>query len=227
MFEWPMSRINAFYREHLPIGDRLGEMFYAIWMVVVSLGFLGSTELERDAVIFTILLAFSVNITWGLIDGISVMHTNTIEKAKAEKSVYELRTKNDGPSRQAVSEAMGNVVKSGLSEEERGKILDLIARAPPGDDPANKRYYPGRDGWYYALGILAIDAFLVVPLVAPLLIWSDPSQALYASRLIATVLFAILGAAYARNLHRRKWLAALFLGTLCFSVSTLAFLAGW
>jgi VIT1/CCC1 family predicted Fe2+/Mn2+ transporter len=174
-----------------------------------------------------VLLAFSVNMTWGIIDGVSVMHTNVIARAQAEKKIYDLRTKNDAASRQAVVEILGGEVTSGMGEEERNKLIDLISRPPPGDDPAKKKYYPGRDGWSYALGIFAIDTFLVIPLVVPLFIWSNPEQGLYVSRLVATVLFAILGAAYARNLNRRMWLAALFLGTLALSVASLAYLAGW
>jgi VIT1/CCC1 family predicted Fe2+/Mn2+ transporter len=97
----------------------------------------------------------------------------------------------------------------------------------PGTDPAKKRYYPGKEDWYYAMGILVIDTFLVIPLIVPLVILDDKAQALYISQLIATMIFAALGVTYAKNLNRNKWLAAFFLGTLCFSVSTLAFLAGW
>jgi hypothetical protein len=56
-----ISRIQTFYGEYLPVGDRLGEMFYAFWMVVVSLGILGTTELGKGAVLLSVLVAFAVN----------------------------------------------------------------------------------------------------------------------------------------------------------------------
>lgn len=227
MVERLVPRIRAFYGTYLPVGDRLGEMFYAVWMAVVSLGVLGSTELDKGAIAYAIFIAFSVNMTWGLVDGISVMHTNVINRARNEQMVYDLRSRNDRSSRATASSSLDGSVTSSLGDMDREKVLDLIAAGPPGDDPVKKRYYPGQEDGYYALGIFAIDTVLVIPLVAPLFIWADPAQAIYASRLVATVLFAILGAAYARNLHRRKWLAALFLGTLCFSIFSLAFLAGW
>ena len=227
MFERLLLGISKFYAEHLPIGDRLGEMFYAVWMVVVSLGVLGSIELDQGAVLYAVLVALSVNVTWGLIDGISVMHTNVIERARAEKDIYELRTRNDAPSRRAAADILDPAITSGLSGEDRNKLLDLIAGGSPGEDPVHKRYYPGREGWLYALGILIIDTALVFPLIVPLFIWSDPMVGLYVCRLVATVLFAAIGVAYASNLHRRKTVAALFLGTLCFSVASLAYLAGW
>jgi hypothetical protein len=222
-----VPRIKAFYGRYLPIGDRLGEMFYAVWMAVISLGVLGSAEVDRGLVAYAVLLAFGVNMTWGLIDGLSVMHTNIINKARNEQMIYDLRSRNDRSAREAAVTTLDGSVTSGLEAGDREKVLDLIAAGTPGDDPTSKRYYPVREDWYYALGIFAIDTFLVIPLIAPLFIWTDPAQAIYASRLVATVIFAILGAAYARNLHRRKWLAALFLGTLCFTIFSLAFLAGW
>jgi hypothetical protein len=222
-----VPRVRAFYAKYLPVGDRLGEMFYAVWMAVISLGVLGSTELDAGAIVYAILLAFGVNMTWGLIDGISVMHTNIIDRARTEQLIYDLRSRNDQPSREAALSSLDDSVTSGLDDAGREKVLDLVAAGAAGADPKKKKYYPGREDWYYALGIFAIDTVLVIPIAAPLFIWSEPADAIYASRLVATVLFAILGAAYARNLHRRRWLAALFLGTLCFNIFSLAFLAGW
>ncbi len=223
----PRRRIKDFYSEYLPIGDRLGEMFYATWMVVISLGFLNSGENPEELLIITIAIAFSVNIVWGLIDGTSVMYTNIIDFAKTEQMVYDLRTKNDEPARQAAQKAIDDTIVSVLSKEEKDRIIDEIARGEPGDDPGKKRYYAQKFDRYYALGILGIDAVLVVPLIVPLLIFSSIPLALYVSRLIATIMFAIIGAAYAKNLNRRRWLAALFLATLGFSIFSLAFLAGW
>ncbi|MBI0584718.1 MAG: hypothetical protein ISF22_10920 [Methanomassiliicoccus sp.] len=220
-------RIRAFYSRNLPVGDLLGEMFYAVWMVVVSLGILGGTGFEGGAIVTVVIIAFLVNITWGMIDGLTVMHSNVIERARNDKIVHDLQARDDAVARRAADQALEEGIAGVLGPADREKVLDMIASAPPGEDPATTPYHPRGEDWYYALGILSIDVLLVVPLVAPFLLWSDPAQALYASRLIATVLFATLGAAYAAKLNRRRWVAALFLGTLCFSVFSLAFLAGW
>jgi hypothetical protein len=227
MAERSISRVRAFYTEYLPIGDRLGEMFYAVWMVMVSLGILGGTGFERGAIAYAIIIAFAVNATWGLIDGLTVMHSNMIERARYERLVYDLQAKGDQDSRAAGAEALREGITTTLSPADQERVLDMVVNSPLIEDPRTKRYHPRREDWDYALGILAIDVSLVVPLVAPLVIFPDPAQGLYVSRLIATVLFAILGVAYAKHLNRRRWLAALFLGTLCFAVFNLAFLAGW
>lgn len=222
-----IPRVQSFYREYLPLGDRLGEMFYAVWMVVVSLGVLGSTELTRGAIVYVVLIAFSVNIAWGLIDGITVMHSYMLDRARNERMVFDLRTKNDEASRKAARGSLDESVTVALDDVARERVLDLIAAGDPGEDPSLKRYYPRAEDWKYAWGILAIDTFLVLPIVFPLLFWSNTGQAIFASRLVATAIFAMLGAAYAKELNRRRWVAALFLGTVCFSLFTIAFLAGW
>lgn len=221
------GRVRAFYRTYLPVGDRIGEMFYATWMVVVSLGIINSVEDPQGIVPLAIAISFAVNITWGLIDGISVMLSGVIDRAKDEEIVYDLRT-SDGPAaRGAAHDALKDTIVGALGREERDGIIDQIARGAPGEDPRRRPHYAGRAGWYYALGILAIDVFLVFPIVAPLLVVPDVHQAVLVSRLIATLFFAALGVAYARNLNRSKVLAALFLGTLGFSVFSLAYLLGW
>lgn len=198
-----------------------------MWMVVVSLGILGSTGLEEESIAYVIFVAFAVNMTWGAIDGISVMMTKVIDRAKIEKVVYELRTKNDGPSRDAAFKALDETVVASLSDEDRRRVIEMVAAGDSGRNPALKPYYADREEWYYAIGIFFIDTTMVIPLVIPLLLIDDPVVAIYTSQLIATTLFALLGVAYAWNLHRSKVVAALWLGTMCFSVFTMVFIYGW
>lgn len=205
----------------------MGECFYAIWMVVVSLGLLSVSDGSEGYVLGVILVAFMVNITWGLIDGTSVMYTGIIDSARLDKLVYDLRVRKDVLSRQAVRDAMSGSAVARLSPDDQERVVDMLAAGEPGEDPRKRRYYAGRSDRAYAIGILAIDFLLVFPLIIPLFMFDDVEQAAYASRLIATVAFMIIGAAYARNLHRRPWLAALFLGSLGFSVFTLTYELGW
>lgn len=227
MTEGPRGGIREFYHEYLPISDCIAEMFYAAWMAVIVLGILNVTEHQEELIPVAIALAFGVNITWGLIDGLTVMLSKAIDRAKSEKIIYDLRTKNDRLTRQAAHGALEGTIASVLSEEEKDRIIEGIASGAPGSDPHRKRYSPQRADWYYALGILGIDVFLVIPIIAPLLIISRIPFAIYASRLIATITFAILGAVYAKNLNRNRWLAALFLGTLGFCVFSLAYFFAW
>lgn len=227
MIEPIFPRVREFYNTYLPHGDRLGEIFYAVWMVVISLGILGGTGFEGGAITYVVLIAFLVNITWGLIDGITVMYSGVIERRKTDGLIHDLQTNNDGSSRRAGASALEDGITSILDPADRERVLDMIVASRRGKDPQKIRYYAEREDWYYALGILIIDLLVVVPLIAPFLMIQDPETALWASRLIASTIFAILGAAYARELNRNRWIAGLFLGTLGLSLSILAFMAGW
>lgn len=228
MISRPLSRMRSFYSTYLPLGDFLGEMFYAVWMVVVSLGILGGTGFDGGAIAYVIIIAFTVNIVWGSIDGLTVMHSNIIERVRDEKIIYGLQTGGDVEARKLGADALSEGITSTLNPSDREKVLDMIASSKTiEEDPAAMPHYPRREDWNYALGILSIDVLLVIPLVAPFVIFPEPHQALYLSRAIATAIFAVLGAFYAKHLNRRRWLAALFLGTLCSSLFIMVFLAGW
>ena len=54
-----MRSIREFYEEYLPLGDRLWEAFYAVWMVVVSLGLLSNSLGDRSEVLGVIALGCS------------------------------------------------------------------------------------------------------------------------------------------------------------------------
>ncbi len=223
----PGGRFGDFYRKYLPIGDRIGEMFYATWMVVVSLGMINSVESPEEFVPLAIAIAFGVNFTWGLIDGISVMLTGTIDRARRDKVVFDLRTRDDPSTRQEARKALDGTIASLLSDEEKGRMIDRLAEGAPDGDPYSEPYRSGREGWYYVMGILAIDVLFVIPIVAPLLVIPSVPVAILASRLVATFIFAALGVAYAKRLNRNRLLAALSLATLGFSVFSIAYLLGW
>ncbi|KQM11624.1 hypothetical protein AOA80_07155 [Methanomassiliicoccales archaeon RumEn M1] len=223
----PAGRIGDFYRKYLPIGDRIGEMFYATWMVVVSLGIINSVEGQEEVIPLAIAIAFGVNIIWGIIDGTSVMLTGVIDRARRDQILFDLRTVGDPQTRQEAKGALDDTIASALSDEEKERIIDLLAEGEPQGNPYIDPYHPSREDWYYVLGILAIDTFFVIPIIVPLLMVPDIADAILLSRMIATLIFAALGTAYAKRLNRSRLLAALFLGTLGFSVFSISYVLGW
>lgn len=108
---------------------------------IISLGLLGATELEKESIAYIIIVAFAVNMTWGLIDGISVMQSKVIERARTEQTVFDLRMRNDKTAREAALKALNGTVAGSLDGEDRQKVIELIATGDPGKDPAKKRYY--------------------------------------------------------------------------------------
>ncbi|MCW5696808.1 MAG: hypothetical protein KIS96_08755 [Bauldia sp.] len=222
-----LARIRRFYSDHISIGDRLGEAVYAVWMAVVSIGLINSeTEITADLVGEVIAIAFAVNIVWGVIDGVTVMLTNIIDRRRREQIVHDLRAgvKN---ARKRAMEALDETIAGVLSGAAKANIVAAIAAGPAGPDPGRSPARPTRADWLYALGIVLIDTALVVPLVLPLMLIDDIDTAIYVSRMIAVTIFAALGAAYARNLNRRPAIAALLLGGFGYAFFTAVYEAGW
>ena len=222
------AKLRHFYGTYCAIGDRLGEAFYAVWMVVVSTGLLNSGgQITRDHLLYVVVVALVVNVGWGIIDGITVMYGNIIERVQRDRIVHDLRTGGGGKATARAQADLDDTIITAMPESERRKIVAVLAQGAPGPDPYNTPYHPVREDWLYALGIFGIDVLMVVPVLAPIVVFPDTATGVYISRLVATVIFAVIGAAYARNLNHRRWPAALGLGILGFALFTAAFAAGW
>lgn len=215
------------YARHVSVGDRLGETFYAVWMAVISIGLLNTVKvITPDFILHVIAIAFSVNIVWGLIDGITAMYTAIIDRARSDRLLYALRTGSDPDVAAKVMAELGESIAGDLADADKQRIIAALAALPSGPDPRTQKYRPGRDDLLYALGIFLIDVGLLIPVILPLLLIHDVETAIYASRLVATAIFASLGWAYARHLNRNPWIAAAILGGLGFALFTGAYAAG-
>lgn len=223
-----LDKIKHFYGTYCAIGDRLGEAFYAVWMVVVSTGLLNSGgQITREHILYVVVVSFVVNFGWGVIDGITVMYGNIIERVQRDRVIYDLQT---GDADKATAKALSDLddtILVALPEAERRRIIAAVGRGEPGPNPHRTPYRPEREDWLYALGIMGIDVVMIVPVLLPIVLVPDTATGVYISRLVATAIFAAIGAAYARHLNRRRWPAALGLGILGFALFTSAFAAGW
>ncbi|MCC6735094.1 MAG: hypothetical protein IT534_03065 [Bauldia sp.] len=221
--------LGAFYTRHLSVGDRLGETVYAVWMVVVSIGLINAeTSITRDRIWEVIFIAFGVNLVWGVIDGVTVMFTNIIDRRKRDVLAFRLRTTGgDAAARAKALDDLEDSIAGVLSDAEKNAIVDRVAAGAAGADPRSIGARPGKEDWAYAVAIILIDVLHVVPLVLPLILIHDVETAIFVSRIIAVTTFAALGAAYARNLNRRPVLAAAALGVLGYALFSWAYAAGW
>jgi hypothetical protein len=222
------AKLRHFYGTYCAIGDRLGEAFYAVWMVVVSTGLLNTGgQITREHLLYVVVVALVVNVGWGIIDGVTVMYGNIIARVQRDRIVHDLRTgAGDKTTARALAD-LDDSICTALPESEQGRIVADLAKGQPGPDPFHTPYRPDRDDWLYALGIFGIDVVMVVPILAPILLFPDTATGVYVSRLVATAIFAAIGAAYARNLNHRPWPATVALGIIGFALFTAAFAAGW
>ena len=221
-----IERVKDFYAR-LSVGDRLGEALYAVWMAVVSIGLINATEhITPAGVINVVVICLGVNAVWGVLDGLTVMYSRVIERAKNDRLVWQLRLGKPAPTALAYDYLNGTIF-SAAGTAGQGKIVAALAEGELPPDPKKERYRPGGDDWLIALGIFGIDVGLALPIVVPLLLLRDIDTAVYISRLVATMSFAAIGWGYAKSLNRNPWLAMLGLGALGFAVFTAAYEAGW
>ena len=110
-------------------------------MVVVSTGLLNSVgQITPEHILYVVVVALVVNLGWGIIDGVTVMLGNIIERVQRDRVVYDLRT---GKGDQATAKALGDLddtVVAVLPEAERRKIVAAVAEGPPGADPRRTPY---------------------------------------------------------------------------------------
>jgi len=220
------AKLFDFVTNRVALGDRLGEAFYAVWMVVVSIGLLNSVErITEEHVAYVVMTCFMVNFTWGIIDGVTAMYSAIIARARRDRFLYGLRARDPNVQGE-VHARIEEVVGERLSDNQKDRIQAVLAEGAPGANPTLRRYRPGKDDWLYALSFFIIDVAVVVPIVAPLLLTPDVQRAVHISRIIAVVIFAMLGWQYAKSLNRNPWLAALGVGVLGLAVSTYAYETG-
>lgn len=214
----------------LTTGDRIGEAVYAVWMLVVSIGLINATGNPDDpaAVLFAVIAATLVNVTWGLIDGITMMYSSVISRAQADRLVYALRTKRDDPAvRGQAADALEEGLAGSLSEEDRTKVVAMIAAGPVPPDPSLTKYRTTRGDRSIAYGILIIECLFILPMLLPILFIPSPRLGAFVSYLLGAGFFGFLGAQYARHLNRNQLIPLVLMGGLMALLAYYTYSVGW
>jgi hypothetical protein len=227
--------ITEFQRRYMSFGDMLGEWFYGFFMVAVVCGILGgyseillNSNLGLGRVYLTIvllILAFGVNISWGLIDGITVIYGGLTDKADLEKIISEL--KKDRNNRELRDKVLDSLVDSSveyLPDEEKEKIVDRIIDEAP---EAPVKYHVKRGDRNTMIAIASCDILAVIPVILPYLILGFGKVPLLLSRLIAALAIGYIVFLYAEHTGRRKWLAAGIFAILTLVMMQITYYYGW
>jgi len=221
------SPLVTFIREHLSTGSILAEAFYGIWMVVVVTGTIRAVEQPGESTVRVMLgAALGVNIAWGVIDGITVMWANLVDRTKELELVNALRaTKGDAALRKKLGRSLGGTVAGSLSDEERERVLDMLEAGEPREV---KRARPDREDYEAAIATALIDFILIFPVTLPyILFMHDLTLAIRGSQFIALFLFAGLGYAYARNAKWNRLVTPIVFALMMLIVIVASFELGW
>ena len=219
----------------MSLGDMLGEWFYGFLMVAVVCGIIGgyseillASNLGYGRVYLTVVLlvlTFGVNITWGIIDGTTVIYGGLTDKADLEKITGELKKdRNNRELRDRILDSLGDSSVDYLPDAEKEKIVDRIIDEAP--DAPLKYHLTGEDR-NTLIAIASCDILAVIPVILPYLLLGFGKTPLMLSRLIAAIAIGYIMFLYAEHTGRRKWLAAgiFFLFTLVVMQVTYSY--GW
>ena len=227
--------ITEFQRRYMSFGDMLGEWFYGFFMVAVVCGILGgyseillNSNLGLGRVYLTIvllILAFGVNISWGFIDGITVIYGGLTDKADIEKTIGKLKTdRNNRKLRDKLLDSIGDSSVQYLPDDEKEKIVNRIIDEGP---DAQATYHLNRDDRNTLIAIASCDILAVIPVILPYLLLGFGKTPLLLSRLIASVAIGYIVFLYAEHTGRRKWLASGIFFILTLVVMEITYYYGW
>jgi len=219
----------------MSFGDMLGEWFYGFIMVAVVCGIIGgyseillNSPIGYGRVYLTVVLlvlAFGVNIAWGIVDGSTVIYGGLTDKADLEKTISEL--KNDRNNRELRDKILDSINESSaeyLPEEEKEKIIDRIIDEAP-DSPV--KYHVTGDDRNTLFAIASCDILAVIPVILPYLLLGFGKVPLLLSRLIAAIAIGYIVFLYAEHTGRRKWLAAGIFVVLTIVMMQITYSYGW
>ena len=232
MAQDPISRFQSAYMSY---GDRLGEWMYGFIMVAVVCGILGGFSdilLTSDLgyvrsylIVYLLVLTFGVNITWGIIDGVTVIYGGLTDRADQEDTLTRLKKdRNNRELRDEVLDSLGDSTTMYLPDEEKEKIVDRVIDAAP-EAPAT--YYLTRDDWYTLIAIASCDILAVIPVVLPYVLLGFGKVPLLLSRLIASFAIGYLVFLYAEHTGRNKWLSAGIFVILAAIMMEITYYYGW
>lgn len=172
-------------------------------MVSVVTGMINATGDPSDPSIERIMLisALAVNISWGIIDGLTYVIGGLIGRADEDRLINSLRAdKNDLQ------------LKDKLLEKSPEKALS---------------YFPSKDDYKVALAVFLIDFVTVFPVVLPFIIFQDAARAVFFSHIIAVILFFLIGYYWALYLNWNKLKTGVVLAVIGAIVIAFTFYLGW
>jgi len=220
------TRFARLIYENATLGDRLCELFYGIVMVSVMIGIINisaSGYIHIQQVL--LLVAFGVNIVWGIIDGATSVYGGLVDRAEEDRIVNSLRKeKQNQQLRDELKESLGDTAARKLSDEDQSKVVDMIQAGTPEEIG---KYGASVDDVKSFLATFLMDFITVFPVIIPLYVISGVKSAVFWSHFIAVLLFVMIGTIWAKRLNKNVVLAGIAFCILGMAIIAFAYYFGW
>lgn len=216
----------TYLRNTLSLGDRLAEFFYGVTMVAVVSGMINTTlPPGEEKIRLLLLVSLAVNISWGIIDGVTGLYAGMVDRAEQDLLVDALRGDTENPEkRDAVLTTLQGTILDDLDETDRTSVVDLIVVKSPG---VRQKYTASADDLRVAGAIFLIDVVLVFPVILPFFVFGDVGTAVFVSHAIAILSLALCAMIWARHLRRNIWIAGLVIGLIAAVGIGITYYLGW
>lgn len=156
--------------------------------------------------------AVGVNITWGVIDGLSSIYTNLIDSIKEDELVRSLRAgRGNQKNIQAAMDNLDDTIARHLSEADRSKIIEMLQSGATGKPPESRLT---SEDYQAAFATFLIDLLTVFPVILPYIIFDSVHLAMLGSQIVATVAFITIGSQLAKQAHMNRGKTALAFGLM-------------
>jgi hypothetical protein len=215
-----------FLKENLSLGNRLSECFYGVMMVVIITGLI-NTGLPPTENTLRILLvvALGVNVSWGIIDGVTSMYGGLVNRADYLRIANAFREDPGNPEkREMVVRSLQGTMVENLSVEEQSTVIDMIGAGEP---VSGKKFPATGADWKVAVATLLIDFVLIFPVILPYFLIDTVRWAVFVSHTIAIILLAGVAMVWARNLGLNIRRAGIIIALISFVAIYSTYAIGW
>jgi hypothetical protein len=215
-----------FFKENLSLGNRLSECFYGVMMVVIITGLINTgLPPTQETLRILLIVSLGVNISWGIIDGVTAMYGGLVNRADYLRIANAIREDpGNAEKREMVARSLQGTMVENLAEEDQLKVIDMIATGEP---VRNKKFPATWSDWKVALATLLIDFVLIFPVIIPYFLIDTVRWAVFASHTIAILLLAGVAIIWARYLGLNSLKAGVIISLISFAAIYSTYAIGW
>jgi hypothetical protein len=219
-------RIITYLKNNLTLGNRLSEAFYGVMMVVIITGLInGGLPPTGNTLRLLLIIGLTVNLTWGIIDGVTAMYGGLVNRADYNRIANEFRVDTGNPEkREMVARSIQGTIVENLSEGEQSAVVDMIGAGKP---VTGLKYPATRADWNVAIATIFIDFILVFPVLLPYFLIDNVRWAVFVSHTIAIVLLAGVAMVWAGKLNLNKKKAGIIIAIISFAAIYSTYYIGW
>ena len=215
-----------FFKENLSLGNRLSECFYGVMMVVIITGLINTgLPPTEETLRILLIVALGVNISWGIIDGVTSMYGGLVNRADYLRIANAFREDPRSPEkREMVARTLQGTMAENLSEEEQATLIDMIGAGEP---VGEKRFPATWSDWKVAIATILIDFVLIFPVIVPYFLIDTVRWAVFASHAIAIILLALVAIIWAGYLGLNRLKAGLIIALISLVMIYSTYAIGW